>query len=142
MERKLILDFIGQNFKDLASTKFKQITVYVQGKLYDTNSLGNKLLDGNMLFAYDVKLPRIFLKKYPLEKMYDGILGVAEDINQMTIFSKDDFSFELEDVYSGKNIQDLDFNYLYLIPVIKDNLKIGCIIIYAEELYKELKSKS
>lgn len=138
MERKLILDFIGQNFKDLASTKFKQITVYVYGKLYDTNSLGNKLLDGNMLFAYDVKLPRIFLKKYPLEKMYDGILGVAEDINQMTIFSKDDFSFELEDVYSGKNIQDLDFNYLYLIPVVKDNLKIGCIIIYAEELYKEL----
>lgn len=138
MERKLILDFIGQNFKDLASTKFKQITVYVYGKLYDTNSLGNKLLDGNMLFAYDVKLPRIFLKKFPLEKMYEGILGVADDIKQMTIFSKDDFNFELEDVYSCKNIQDLDFNYLYLIPVVKDNLKIGCIIIYADELYKDL----
>ena len=95
MERKLILDFIGQNFKDLASTKFKQITVYVYGKLYDTNSLGNKLLDGNMLFAYDVKLPRIFLKKFPLEKMYEGILGVADDIKQMTIFSKDDFNFEV-----------------------------------------------
>ena len=113
MERKLILDFIGQNFESLSKIKFKQITVFVYGKLYSEDSLGNKLLDGNKLFAYDVKLPRVFLKKFPLEKMADGVLALADDLNKLTVFSKKDFNFELEEVYSGKNIQDLNFNYLY-----------------------------
>lgn len=133
MERKLLLDFIGQNFENLSKIKFKQITVFVYGKLYDDKSLGSKLLDGNRLFAYDVKLPRIYLKKFPLEKINDGILALADDINEMTIFSKSDFNFELEEVYSRKNIQDLNFNYMYLYPVKKDNLKIGTIVIYALE---------
>ena len=132
MERKLILDFIGQNFESLSKIKFKQITVFVYGKLYSEDSLGNKLLDGNKLFAYDVKLPRVFLKKFPLEKMADGVLALADDLNKLTVFSKKDFNFELEEVYSGKNIQDLNFNYLYLYPVIRDDLKIGTIIIYAD----------
>ena len=129
MERKLILDFIGQNFENLSFIKFKQMTVFVYGKIYDDNSIGSKLLDGKQLFAYDVKLPRIYLKKFPLEKINDGILALADDINKMVVFSKKDFNFELEEVYSGKNIQDLKFNYLYLYPIIKDNLKIGSIII-------------
>ena len=80
MERKLILDFIGQNYNSLSDIKFKQITVFVYGKIYQNDSLGNKLLDGNKLFAYDVKLPRIYLKKFPLDKMNDGMLALAGDI--------------------------------------------------------------
>lgn len=139
MERKLILDFIGQNYNILSDIKFKQMTVFVYGKIYQNDSLGNKLLDGNKLFAYDVKLPRIYLKKFPLDKMNDGMLALAGDINQMTVFSKSDFNFELEEVYSGKDIRDLKFNYLYLYPVIKDDLKIGAILIYAEELIRDFK---
>ena len=133
MERKLILDFIGQNFKALSNIKFTQLTVFIYGKNYKEDSLGGKLLDGNKLFAYDVKLPRIYLKKFPLEKMDDGILALASDINQLTIFKKEDFNFQLDEVYSGKDIRDLSFNYLYLYPVIRDDLKIGTIVIYAEE---------
>lgn len=139
MERKLILDFIGQNYNSLSDIKFKQITVFVYGKIYQNDSLGNKLLDGNKLFAYDVKLPRIYLKKFPLDKMNDGMLALAGDINQMTVFNKSDFNFELEEVYSGKDIRDLNFDYLYLYPVIKDDLKIGAILIYAENLVKDFK---
>lgn len=139
MERKLILDFIGQNYQSLSDIKFKQMTVFVYGKIYQNDSLGNKLLDGNKLFAYDVKLPRIYLKKFSLDKMNDGMLALAGDINQMTVFSKSDFNFELEEVYSGKDIRDLNFNYLYLYPVIKDDLKIGAILIYAENLVKDFK---
>lgn len=139
MERKLILDFIGQNYQSLSDIKFKQMTVFVYGKIYQNDSLGNKLLDGNKLFAYDVKLPRIYLKKFSLDKMNDGMLALAGDINQMTVFSKSDFNFELEEVYSGKDIRELNFNYLYLYPVIKDDLKIGAILIYAENLVKDFK---
>ena len=63
MERKIILDFIGQNFGKLSKIKIKQMTVFVYGKIYENDSLGNKLLDGNTLFAYDVKLPSFHLKK-------------------------------------------------------------------------------
>ena len=66
MERKVIFDFIGQNFESLSNIKFKQMTVFVYGKDYQSDSLGSKLLDGKQLFAYDVKLPRIYLKKFPL----------------------------------------------------------------------------
>ena len=133
MERKVILDFIGQNFESLSNIKFKQMTVFVYGKDYQSDSLGSKLLDGKQLFAYDVKLPRIYLKKFPLEKMFDGLLAFCGDLDKLNIFSKNDFNFELEEVYSNKNIQDLNFNYLYLYPVIKDDLTIGSIIIYADE---------
>ena len=139
MERKLILDFIGQNFKALSNIKFTQLTVFIYGKNYKEDSLGGKLLDGNKLFAYDVKLPRIYLKKFPLEKMDDGILALASDINQLTIFKKEDFNFQLDEVYSGKDIRDLSFNYLYLYPVIRDDLKIGTIVIYAEEKCDDFK---
>jgi len=139
MERKLILDFIGQNYNSLSDIKFKQMTVFMYGKIYQNDSLGNKLLDGNKLFAYDVKLPRIYLKKFQLDKINDGVLALAGDINQMTVFNKSDFNFELEEVYSGKDIRELNFNYLYLYPVIKDDLKIGAILIYAENLVKDFK---
>lgn len=132
MERKIILDFIGQNFQSLSNINFKQMTVFVYGKAYQTDSLGGKLLDGQQLFAYDVKLPRIYLKKFPLEKMFDGLLAFCGDLDKLNIFSKSDFNFELEEIYSGKNIQDLNFNYLYLQPIIKDGLTIGSIIIYAD----------
>lgn len=133
MERKLILDFIGQNYQNLSNIKFKQMTVFVYGKIYEDNSLGGKLLDGNKLFAYDVKLPRVYLKKFPLDKMFDGMLAFAADLNGLSILSKNDFNFDLEEVYSGKDIRDLNFNYLYLYPVEKDGLKIGTIIIYADK---------
>ena len=105
MERKVILDFIGQNFDSLSKIKFKQMTVFVYGKDYQSDSLGGKLLDGKQLFAYDVKLPRIYLKKFPLEKIFDGLLAFCGDLDKLNIFSKSDFNFELEEVYSGKNIQ-------------------------------------
>ena len=130
MERKIILDFIGQNFSNLSSIGLKQLTVFVYGKNYSDETLGSKLLNGDQLFAYDVKLPRIFCKKFPLEKMMSGMLELASDLNKLTIFKKSDFNFSLEEVYSGKNIQDLNFDYLYLYPVIKDDLRIGAILIY------------
>lgn len=130
MERKIILDFIGQNFSNLSSIGLKQLTVFVYGKNYSDEILGSKLLNGDQLFAYDVKLPRIFCKKFPLEKMMSGMLELASDLNKLTIFKKSDFNFSLEEVYSGKNIQDLNFDYLYLYPVIKDDLRIGAILIY------------
>ena len=139
MERKLILDFIGQNYQSLSAIKFKQMTVFVYGKNYQTDSLGGKLLDGNKLFAYDVKLPRIYLKKFTLDKMDDGVLALAADLNKMTVFCKTDFNFELKEVYSSKDIRELNFNYLYLYPVIKDDLTIGTILIYADELVKDFK---
>lgn len=139
MERKVILDFIGQNFDSLSKIKFKQMTVFVYGKDYQSDSLGGKLLDGKQLFVYDVKLPRIYLKKFPLEKIFDGLLAFCGDLDKLNIFSKSDFNFELEEVYSGKNIQDLKFNYLYLYPVIKDDLTIGSIIIYADEYDADFK---
>ena len=130
MERKIILDFIGQNFSNLSSIGLKQLTVFVYGKNYSDETLGSKLLNGEQLFAYDVKLPRIFCKKFPLENMMSGMLELASDLNKLTIFKKSDFNFPLEEVYSGKNIQDLNFDYLYLYPVIKDDLRIGAILIY------------
>ena len=112
MERKLILDFIGQNFEKLSSIKFKQMTVFVYGKLYDNNSLGNILLDGNKLFAYDVKLPRIYLKKFPLEKMNDGLLAFANDLDNLTIIPKNDFNFELGYELALHRLMD---QYLYIL---------------------------
>lgn len=134
MERKIILDFIGQNFNNLSSIGLKQLTVFVYGKNYSDETLGSKLLNGDQLFAYDVKLPRIFCKKFPLEKMMTGMLELASDLNKLTVFKKSDFNFALEEVYSGKNIQDLNFDYLYLYPVIKDDLRIGAILIYGSIL--------
>ena len=134
MERKIILDFIGQNFNNLSSIGLKQLTVFVYGKNYSDETIGSKLLNGDQLFAYDVKLPRIFCKKFPLEKMMTGMLELASDLNKLTVFKKSDFNFALEEVYSGKNIQDLNFDYLYLYPVIKDDLRIGAILIYGSIL--------
>ena len=66
MERKIILDFIGQNFNNLSSIGLKQLTVFVYGKNYSDETIGSKLLNGDQLFAYDVKLPRIFCKKFSI----------------------------------------------------------------------------
>ncbi len=134
MERKIILDFIGQNYQNLTNIKFKQMTIFVYGKKYRNDSIGANLLDGNQLFAYDVKLPRIYLKKFPLEKMFTGLLAATLETDFPTVFQKNDFNFELEEIYSGKNIQTLQFNYLYVYPIIKDSLRIGTIIIYADDL--------
>ena len=34
MERKVILDFIAQNFNDFANIRFKEMTVFLYGKDY------------------------------------------------------------------------------------------------------------
>lgn len=134
MERKVILDFIAQNFTCFSNIKLKQLTVFIYGKDYgEKNNLAN-LLPSQMLYAYDVKLPRIFCKKFPLEQMFKGLLDFGNNLDELTVFNKSDFSFDLEEVYSGKNIKDLNFNYLYLYPIIKDNLRQGLIVIYADEL--------
>ena len=97
------------------------------------------MLPGQMLYAYDVKLPRIFCKKLSLDLMFKGLLDFSNSLNELTVFSKQDFNFDLEEIYSGKNILDLDFNYLYLYPIIKNNLRQGLIVIYAENYMDSFK---
>lgn len=136
MERRIILDFIAQNYLMLKSVNFEKINIYLYGKNYQKDTLASNLLDGENLFIYDVKLPRVYCKIMPLEKMNDGLLEFVSTLNNAEVFKKSDFDFDIdiEDIYSGKNLASLDFEYLYLCPIIKDNLKQGVIIIFAKEL--------
>lgn len=134
MERRVVLDFIAQNYLMLKSVNFEKINIYLYGKNYQKDTLASNLLDGENLFIYDVKLPRVYCKMMPLEKMNDGLLEFASTLDNIEILKKSDFDFDIEDVYSGKNISSLDFEYLYLCPIIKDNLKQGLIVIFAKEL--------
>ena len=65
MERKVILDFIAQNFTCFSNIKLRQLTVFLYGKDYEKKNDLSALLPSQMLYAYDVKLPRIFCKKFP-----------------------------------------------------------------------------
>ena len=139
MERKVILDFIAQNFNDFTNIKFKEMTVFLYGKDYKEENELSIMLPSQLLYAYDVKLPRIFCKKFPLESMFKGLLDFSNSLDGLTVFSKQDFNFDLEEIYSGKNILDLDFNYLYLYPIVKNNLRQGLIVIYAENYIESFK---
>lgn len=132
MERKIILNFVSSNYKILKAIDFHHLNIYLYGKSYAKNSISSYLLNGEQIFAYDVTLPRTFCKKFSFDKMSCGILDFASQIDNNVCFSKSDFSFELEDVYSGKDISEFDFNYLYLVPIIKENIKVGLIVIYAK----------
>ena len=96
MERKVILDFIAQNFNDFANIRFKEMTVFLYGKDYKEENELSIMLPGQMLYAYDVKLPRIFCKKLSLDLMFKGLLDFSNSLDELTVFSKQDFNFDLE----------------------------------------------
>ncbi len=129
MERKIILDFIAQNFNQLRMIDFKKMTIYQFGKKYQENS---PILNGEILFAYEVNLPRINIKTFSLDKMNEGILEFARTIDQLMVFSHDDINFDICEVYSGKNLRDIDFKYLYLQPIYIENQLVGVISMYAD----------
>ncbi len=137
MERRIILDFISQNFNQLKQIDFKQIFIYQFGKNYDLNSLEGNILNGENLFAYEINLPRINSKILPFEKIDSELFEFALTIKEITILSCKGLNFDLFEVYNDKNIKEIKFNYLYLQPIYVDKKLVGVISMYANELIKE-----
>ena len=73
MERNIILDFIAQNFTFFSNINLQEMTICIYGKNYE-NPFYKNIFNGEEIYLYDVKLPRIYSKKIPLEKINDGLL--------------------------------------------------------------------
>lgn len=130
MERNVILNFISQNYNALINSKIKRMTICLFGIDYSSSKYNN-LINGQSLFIFDIKLPRIDKKISQLEDMNTGLLEFSQNIDAMTKLNKDDFVAEC-DPYSNKLMTDLDFNYVFLFPIIKNDLHQGVIFSYSD----------
>lgn len=128
MERRVILDFIVQNYEQLKKIDFTKIFIYLFGKKYQRET---PILNGEVLFAYEVNLPRINFKTLSLDKMYEGILEFADTLEHLMIFSHNDITFDINEVYNEKNLKNIDFKFLYLQPIFIDKQLVGVISMYA-----------
>ncbi len=135
METRLaILNFLADNKTELDSINYTNMTICLYGKENILHPL-NKYAPFDSLFIYQVLLPRIYEKKYDLSYMNNGVLAVANTLDSMKIYNKTDFLFQnYTEPYQNKIIDDLTFNYLYIVPLVQNNLHIGCILIYSNTL--------
>ena len=129
MERELILNFISQNYQNLIKNNCKRLTLYLFG--LNDNSIYQKFNDDkNKVICFDLKLPRIDKKLYPLEYMkQNNLLDFVTNLNDGEIYNKDSILDEI-DPYSGKKLNDFDFNYLSIYPIKNADLVIGGLFIY------------
>ena len=131
MERNIILDFIAQNFTFFSNINLQEMTICIYGKNYE-NPFYKNIFNGEEIYLYDVKLPRIYSKKIPLEKINDGLLEFIGTLNKPTCLDHDDFTFDLFEPYNNRNIKNMEFNYLYLFPIVKNEMHVASIIIYSD----------
>lgn len=131
MERNIILDFIAQNFTFFSNINLQEMTICIYGKNYE-NPFYKNIFNGEEIYLYDVKLPRIYSKKIPLEKINDGLLEFIGTLNKPTCLDHDDFTFDLFEPYNNRNIKTMEFNYLYLFPIVKNEMHVASIIIYSD----------
>lgn len=131
MKRKTILNFIAQNFDELSKLNLKKMSIFLFGIDYSSSKYKD-ILFGEKCFVFDVKLPRIDEKIFDLNIMNNPLLEMSLGAEGINTISKEEFNDEIDPI-NNKLIKDYDFNFMHLIPIIKDNEHEGLIILYTME---------
>ena len=129
MERKILLNFVANNYDTLTTLNTKRISIYLFGMNCD-NSKYSIFYQKDKVYCYDLKLPRIDKKIFDLSYMEEGLLGFSISLKKEELLKKDQLIQEI-DPFSNKNLGEFNFDYLLINPIIVDNINQGVIFIYS-----------
>ena len=128
MYRNVILDFLSFYRPQLNKYQFKFATISLMGR-FNVGNISNLLLRADEVITYHIKEPRIYEKVYSFETFSNTICDMIVFTKQTIILKKDELSF-INDPYYLKDIRNIDFYSIALVPIIKKNDVVGTIIFY------------
>lgn len=132
MHRNIILDFLSSKHLELAACGYQQMTICQFGRVFPPSYL-SLITKNDNVNVYHIKEPRIYQKEYSLETLTSTIIDMMFESKEMLILNYHDFSFTINDPFYLKDIRNLSFESLQIVPIIEEELLIGVIIIYYDK---------
>lgn len=129
MYRNVILEFLNINQKVMRDNELLQMTIV----LFPNN---NKTIDKifknkENILVYHIKDQYTFSKEYSFNNLNNNILEMALESNESFTANIEDFSFEINDPYYLKDIKNINFNSVEIIPVKENDEVISVVLIYS-----------
>lgn len=132
--RYLLLEYLYS----LQLPQISQMTLCFWDQIYQDH-LAKHLLPKDLVTVYHAKGLRVFSKSYPKAEISDTIIDFAVEMKEKMVLSYSDFTYAIKDPYYRKDMRDLSFTHLLMVPI--ENLQqsiIGVAFFYFNEAFGEL----
>lgn len=129
MYRTVILEFLHNNQKVLRDNEYLQMTMVLFPKNF--NTITKLFEEDEQISVYHIKDQYTFFKQYAFDKLENNIIEMVLEYQDKVTINIEDLSFEMNDPYYLKDIRNLKFSSLEMIPVKDAEEIIGICLLYS-----------
>jgi len=106
-----------------------QMTICFWDKDFSDN-LAQLLLSKPEVTVLHAKGTRVFTKTYPLAEINDTIIDFAIEMKEKMVLSYQDFTYSLKDPYYRKDMRELSFEILLMVPFFPETERITGVALF------------